>query len=109
MLGFSSMSNKNFQMYKLGFEEMEKQRSNFQHSLGLRESKRIPEKNIYSAFLTTIKLLALWITTSCRKFLKEMGIPDHLLCLLRNLYAGQETIVRTGHGSMNWFKIRQGV
>ena len=38
-----------------------------------------------------------------------MGIPDHLTCLLRNLYAGQETIVRTGHGTMNWFQIGKGV
>ena len=42
--------------------------------------------------------------TNCRKFLK-MGIPDHLICLLRNLYAGQEATVRTGHGMMDWFKI----
>ena len=43
------------------------------------------------------------------KILKEMGIPDHLTCLLRNLYAGQEAIVRTGHGTTDWFQIRKGV
>ena len=43
------------------------------------------------------------------KILKGMGIPDHLTCLLRNLYAGQETTVSTGHGTMNWFKIGKGV
>ena len=43
------------------------------------------------------------------KILKEMGIPDHLICLLRNLYAGQETTVRTGHGTMDWLKIEKGV
>ena len=43
------------------------------------------------------------------KILKEMGIPDHLICLLRNLYAGQEATVRTGHGTMDWFKIGKGV
>ena len=43
------------------------------------------------------------------KILKEMGIPDHLNCLLRNLYAGQETTVKTGHGIMDWFQIRKGV
>ena len=42
------------------------------------------------------------------KILKGMGIPDHLTCLLRNLYAGQETAVSTGHGTMNWFKIGKG-
>ena len=43
------------------------------------------------------------------KILKEMGIPDHLTCLLRNLYAGQEATVRTGHGATGWFKIGKGV
>ena len=43
------------------------------------------------------------------KILKEMGIPDHLTCLLRNLYAGQEATVRTGHGTTHWFQIRKGV
>ena len=47
--------------------------------------------------------------THCGKFLKEMAIPDHLTCLLRNLYAGQEPTVRTRHGTMNWFKIGKGV
>ena len=43
------------------------------------------------------------------KILKEMGIPEHLICLLRNLYAGQEAIVRTGHGTTDWFQIEKGV
>ena len=43
------------------------------------------------------------------KILKEMGLPDHLTCLLRNLYAGQEAVVRTGHGTTDWFQIRKGV
>ena len=43
------------------------------------------------------------------KILKEMGIPDHLTCLLRNLYAGQEAILRAGHGTTDWFQIRKGV
>jgi len=50
----------------------------------------------------------MWITTNW-KFLKEMGIPDHLTCLLRNLYAGQEATVRTGHGTTDWFQIGKGV
>ena len=54
------------------------------------------------------KPLTVWITTN-QKILKDMGIPDHLTCLLRNLYAGQEATVRTGHGTMDWFKIRKGV
>ena len=51
----------------------------------------------------------MWVTTNCGKFLKEMGIPDHLTYLLRNLYAGQGATVRTGHGTTDWFKIEKGV
>ena len=54
------------------------------------------------------KPLTLWITTDW-KILQEMGIPDHLTCLLRNLYAGQEAIVRTGHRTADWFQIGKGV
>ena len=50
----------------------------------------------------------MWITTNW-KILQEMGIPNHLICLLRNLYAGQEATVRTGHGTMDWFQIGKGV
>ena len=52
--------------------------------------------------------MTLWITINW-KILKEMGIPDHLTCLLRNLYAGQEATVRTGHGTTDWFQIGKGV
>ena len=58
--------------------------------------------------MTTLKPLALWIT-KVWKILKAMGIPDHCIYLLRNLYAGQEATVRTGYGTMNWFKIWKGV
>ena len=51
----------------------------------------------------------MWITTNVWKILKEVGIPDHLTCLLRNLYVGQEAIVSTLHGTMDWFKIKKGV
>ena len=61
-----------------------------------------------SALLTMPKPLTVWITTNC-KILKEIGIPDHLTCLLRNLYAGQEATVRTGHGTTDWFQIGKGV
>ena len=50
----------------------------------------------------------MWITINW-KILKEIGIPDHLICLLRNLYAGQEATVRTGHGTTDWFQIGKGV
>ena len=65
------------------------QRSNCQHSLDHRESERVPEKHLLLFHLTMLKPLTVWITTNL-KILKEMGVPDHLICLLRNLYAGQE-------------------
>ena len=61
-----------------------------------------------SASLTMLKPLTLWITTNW-KILKKMGIPDHLTCLLRNLYAGQEATVRTRHRTTDWFQIGKGV
>ena len=54
------------------------------------------------------KPLTVWVTKNW-KILKEMGIPDHLTCLLRNLYAGQEATVRTGHGTTDWFQIEKGL
>ena len=77
------------------------QRLNCQHPLDHRKSKRIPEKTSPSVSLTTWKSLSVWLTIKHRKFL-EMGIPDHFICLLRNLYAGQEATVRTRHGTMDW-------
>ena len=65
-------------------------------------------KTSISALLTMPKPLTVWITISW-KILKEMGIPDHLICLLRNLYAGQEARVRTGHGTTDWFHIGKEV
>ena len=84
------------------------QRSNCQHLLDHRKNKGIPEKTYTSASLTMVKPLTVCMTTNRGKFL-EMGIPDHLTCLLRNLYSGQEETVSTGHGTTNWFKIGEGV
>ena len=56
-----------------------------------------------------LKPLTVWITTNRGKFLKEMGIPNHFTCLLRNMCAGQEATVRIGHGKMDWFKTGKGV
>ena len=72
------------------------------------EKQGSSRKTSISALLTTPKLLTVWITTDW-KILQEMVIPDHLTCLLRNLYAGQEAIVETGHGTTNWFQIGKGV
>ena len=66
------------------------------------------QKNYTSALLTTPKPLTVWITTNW-KILQEMGIPDHLTCLLRHLYVGLKATVRTGHGTTDWFQIGKGV
>ena len=72
------------------------------------KAREFPPK-IHFCFMIMLKPLTVWITTNCGKFLKEMGIPDHLTCLLRNLYSGQEATVRIGHGITDWFQIGKGV
>ena len=67
------------------------------------------QKNIYFCFIDYVKPFDCVDHNKLWKILKEMGIPDHLTCLLRNLYAGQESTVRTRHGTTNWFKIRKVV
>ena len=88
------------------------QRSNYQHPLDHRKSKGIPEKNIYFCFTDYTNAFNCVDHSKLWKILQDTGIPDHLICLMRNLYAGQEAAVRTGHGTMNWFQIgkelRQG-
>ena len=66
-------------------------------------------KNIYFCFIEYVKAFDYVDHNKLWKILKEMGIPDHLTCLLRNLYAGQEATVRTRHGTTNWFQIGKGV
>ena len=76
-------------------------------STGSQRKQGHSRKTSTSASLTTLKPLTVWITANW-KILQEMGISDHLTCLLRNLYAAQEATVRTGHGT-DWFQIRKGV
>ena len=73
------------------------------------EKAREFQKNIYFCFIDYAKAFDCVDHNQLWKFLKEMGIPDHLICLLRNLYAGQEATVRTGHGTTDWFQIGKGV
>ena len=73
------------------------------------EKAREFQKNIYFWVIDYSKALDCVDHNKLCKILKEMGIPDHLTCLLRNLYAGQEATVRTGHGTTDWFQIRKGV
>ena len=70
---------------------------------------RVPEKKIYFSFIDYAKGFDCVDHKKVWKILKEMGIPDHLTCLLRNLYAGQEATVITGYGTTNRFQIRKGV
>ena len=67
------------------------------------------QKNIYFCFIDYAKAFDCVDHNKLWKILKEMGIPDHLTCLLRNLYTGQEATVRTGHGTTDWFQIGKGV
>ena len=69
------------------------------------EKAREFQKNIYFCFIDYAKAFDCVGHNKLWKILKEMGIPDHLTCLLRNLYAGQEATVRTGHGTTDWFQI----
>ena len=73
------------------------------------EKAREFQKNTYFCFIEYAKALTVWITKKLLKILKEMGIPDLLTCLLRNLYTGQVATVRTGHGTTDWFQIGKGV
>ena len=95
-------------MFKLALEKAEEPEIKLPTSMDHRKCKRVPEKTSASALLTMPKSLTVWVTTNW-KILKEMGIPDHLTCLLRNLYAGQEETVRTGRGTTDWFQIRKGI
>ena len=97
----------NFQMFKLVLEKAEEPEIKLPALLDHWKSKRVPDKHLLLLYWLCQRLCVdhkkLW------KILKEMGIPDHLTCLLKNLYAGQEATVRTGHGTTDWFQIRKGV
>ena len=88
----------NFQMFKLDLEKAEEPEIKLPTSVGSLKKQKSSRKTSISVSLTMPKPLTVWITTNW-KILKEMGIPDHRTCPLRNLYAGQEATVRTGHGT----------
>ena len=93
-------------MYKLDLEMTEEPEIKLPTSAGSWKKQESSRKT--SASLTMLNPLGVWIITNW-KILKEMGIPDHLTCLLRNLYAGQEATVRTGHEMTDCFQIGKGV
>ena len=93
-------------MFKLVLEKAEEPEIKLPTSAESSKSKRVPENFCfidYAKVFDSVNYNKLW------KIPKEMGIPDHLTCLFRNLYAGQEATVRTGHGTTDWFQIRKGV
>ena len=95
-------------MFKLVLEKAEEPEIKLPTSAESWRKQESSRKTFISALLTLPKPLIVWITINW-KILKEMGIPDHLTCLSRNLYAGQEATVRTGHGKTDWFQIGKGV
>ena len=95
-------------MNKLDLEKAEEPEIKLPTFVGSQKKQGNCKTTSISASLAMLKPLTVWITTNW-KILKEMGIPDHVTCLLRNLYAGQEATVRTRHRSVDWFKIGKGV
>src|SRR5574342_143828 len=95
-------------MFKLALEKAEEPETKLPTSVGS-SKKQAFQENIYFCFIDYAKAFDCVDHNKLWKILKEMGIPDHLTCLLRNLYAGQEARVRTGHGTTDWFQIGKRV
>ena len=93
-------------MFKLELEKAEEPEIKLPTTTGSSKKQESSRKTSTSGLLTMPKPLTVWITTNHGKFL-EMGTPDHLTCLVRNLYAGQEATVRTAHGTTDWFQRRK--
>ena len=98
----------NFQIFKLVLEKAEEPEIKLLTSADIKKAREF-QKNIYFCFIDYTKAFDFVGHNKLWKMLQEMGIPDHLTCLLRNLYAGQEATVRTGHGTTDWFQIGKGV
>ena len=95
-------------MFKLVLEKAEEPEIKLATFAGSWKKQESSKKASITVLLTMTKPLTVWVTRNW-KILKEMEIPDHLTCLLRNLYAGQEATVRTGHGTTDWQQIGKGV
>ena len=96
-------------MFKLVLEKAEEPEIKFPTLAGSSKKQESSRKNIYSCFIDYAKAFDCVDHNKLWKILKEVGISDHLTCLLKNLYAGQEATVRTGHGTTDWFQIGKGV
>ena len=99
----------NFQMFKLVLEKAEEPKTKLPTSAGSSKKQESSRETSYFCFIDYAKAFDCVDHKKLWKILKEMGIPDHLTWLLRNLYAGQEARVRTGHGTTDWFQIGKGV
>ena len=95
-------------MFKLVLEKAEEPKIKLPTSCWIIKKAREFQKNIYFYFIENAKAFDCVDHNKLWKILKEMGIPDHLTCLLRNLYSGQEATVRTGHRTTDWFQIGKG-
>ena len=103
------MRTMNFQMFKLDLEMAEESEIKLPTFAGSSKKQEMFQRNIYFCFIDYAKAFDCVDNNKLWKILKEVGIPDHLTCLLRNLYADQEATVRTGHGTTDWFQTRKGV
>ena len=103
------MRTMNFEIFKLGLEKAKGTRDQIANICWITEKAREFQKNIYFCLINYAEAFDFADHNKLWKIFKEMGIPDHLTCLLRNLYTGQEAIVRTGHGTTDWFQIGKGV
>ena len=103
------MWTKTFQMFKLDLEKAEEPEIKLPKSIGSQKKQENSRKNIYFSFIDYAKAFDCVDHKKLWNIFQEMGIPSHLICLLRNLHAGQEATVRTGHGTMGWFQIGKGV
>ena len=92
-----------------GFQKGRRTKDQIAKICGIIKKAREFQENIYFCFIDYAKAFDCVDHNKLWKILKEMGIPDHLTCLLRNLYAGQESTVRIRHGTMEWFQIGKGV
>ena len=106
--GLQQYVNRELPDVQAGFRKGRGTRSQIANIHWITKKQVSSRKTSISALLTIPKPLTVWPTINW-KILKEIGIPDHLTCLLRNPYVGQEATVRTGHGTTDWFQIGKGV
>ena len=98
-----------FYIFKMDLEKAEEPEIKLPASVGSSTKQESSRKNIYYCFIDYTKAFDCVDHSKMWKIIQEMGIPDHLTCLLRNPYAGQEATVRTGHGTTDWFQIKKPV